>query len=131
MTEIPEDLKYTKEHEWVRVSGAEGTVGITDYAQAQLGDIVYVELPQVGNSVEQFGTLGVIESVKAASDLFAPVSGTVTGVNEIIRDHPEVINKSPYDEGWIIRMKLSDPSELDVLMSPSDYKAFVQSLGES
>lgn len=130
MALVPDDLKYTKEHEWVRVADAEGTIGITDYAQNQLGDIVYVELPQIGAKVEQFETFGVIESVKAASDIFAPVSGEVTAVNDAIRDHPEVINQSPYDDGWIIRMKLSDLSEIDVLMSPSDYKAFVESLGE-
>lgn len=130
MALVPDDLKYTKEHEWVRLADTEGTIGITDYAQNQLGDIVYVELPQIGAKVEQFETFGVIESVKAASDMFAPVSGEVIAVNDAIRDHPEVINQSPYDDGWIIRMKLSDLSEIDVLMSPSDYKAFVESLGE-
>ncbi len=130
MAAIPEDLKYTKEHEWVRVSDSEGAIGITEYAQNQLGDIVYVELPEVGKKIEQFEAFGVIESVKAASDLYMPVSGEVGAVNEAVRDRPELINTSPYDQGWIMKIKISDTSELDVLMSPSDYESLVASLGE-
>lgn len=130
MTAILPDRKYTKEHEWVRVSDAEGTVGITDYAQAQLGDVVYVETPEIGKKIEQFETFGVIESVKAASDLYMPVSGVVTAANDALRDHPEMVNQSPHDQGWIIKIKITDPKELDVLLSPADYESYVASLGE-
>lgn len=130
MTSAPQDLKYAKDHEWVRISDSEGTIGITDYAQVQLGDIVYVEMPEIGRKFEQFETFGVIESVKAASDLFIPVGGVVSAVNDALRDHPELVNQSPYDQGWIIKVRISDPAELDVLMSPSDYESLVASLGE-
>ncbi len=124
----PADLKYTNDHEWVRVAGAEATVGITDFAQKQLGDVVFVELPVVGSEVTQFETFGTIESVKAASDLYAPVSGTVVESNAAIKDRPELVNPSPYGEGWLVKVKMKDKKELDVLLSPSDYEALVGSL---
>lgn len=126
--EYPSDLKYTQEHEWARVEGGRATVGITDYAQGQLGDVVYVELPSPGAKVRFMETFGVVESVKAASDLFAPVSGTVVEVNERLEDQPELVNQSPYGDGWMIVVELSDPSELDKLMSADEYAAYVEGL---
>ncbi len=117
----PDDLRYSKEHEWVRVDGAQATIGITSFAADELGDIVFVELPEPGAEVRQFGTFGVIESVKAVSDLYAPVSGEVTEVNEALRDRPELVNGDPFGEGWIAKLTLSDPSELDGLMDAAAY----------
>lgn len=126
--EYPSDLRYTQEHEWARVEGGRATVGITDYAQGQLGDVVYVELPSPGTKVRFMETFGVVESVKAASDLFAPVSGTVVEVNERLEDQPELVNQSPYGDGWMIVVELSDPSELNQLMSADEYAAYVEGL---
>ena len=123
--ETPSELLYTKEHEWVSFDGDNVTVGITDYAQGELGDIVFVELPQVGDSVTQDESFGTIEAVKAVSDLYSPVSGEVTEVNEALEDAPEIINNSPYEEGWMIKIKLSDPSEKDNLLSADDYKKLI------
>ena len=120
--QFPKDLKYTEEHEWVSVDGDVATVGITDYAQSELGDLVFVELPQVDESVAQMQVFGTVEAVKAVSDLYAPVSGTITEVNELLNDAPETVNKDPYGEGWMIKIKLSDTSELDNLLSAEDYK---------
>jgi glycine cleavage system H protein len=117
----PDDLRYSKEHEWVRVDGAQATIGITSFAADELGDIVFVELPEPGAEIRQFGTFGVIESVKAVSDLYAPVSGEVTEVNEALRDRPELVNGDPFGEGWIARLTLSDPAELDGLMDAAAY----------
>jgi glycine cleavage system H protein len=117
----PDDLRYSKEHEWVRVDGAQATIGITSFAADELGDIVFVELPEPGAEVRQFGTFGVIESVKAVSDLYAPVSGEVIEVNEALRDRPELVNGDPFGEGWIARLTLSDPAELDGLMDAAAY----------
>jgi glycine cleavage system H protein len=117
----PDDLCYSKEHEWVRVDGAQATIGITSFAADELGDIVFVELPEPGAEVRQFGTFGVIESVKAVSDLYAPVSGEVIEVNEALRDRPELVNGDPFGEGWIARLTLSDPAELDGLMDAAAY----------
>jgi glycine cleavage system H protein len=118
----PKDLKYSKSDEWVRVQGDEAVIGITDYAQDQLGDIVYVELPwDGGSSVKQEEKFGDIESVKATSELISPVSGEVVKVNEELKDHPELINDNPYDEGWMLVVKLSDKSELDNLMDADQY----------
>jgi glycine cleavage system H protein len=117
----PDDLRYSKEHEWVRVDGAQATIGITSFAAGELGDIVFVELPEPGAEIRQFGTFGVIESVKAVSDLYAPVSGEVTEVNEALRDRPELVNGDPFGEGWIARLTLSDPAELDGLMDAAAY----------
>ncbi|HLA80579.1 MAG TPA: glycine cleavage system protein GcvH [Thermoleophilia bacterium] len=125
----PEDLRYSKEHEWVKVGGDRGRVGITDYAQEELGDVVNVELPPIGRTVRQFNPFGVVESVKAVQDLYAPVSGTVVAVNEKLRDTPEVINQAPYGEGWMIQVKLENPAELDNLMSAAEYQGFLQTKG--
>ncbi len=122
---IPDDVMYTREHEWVRIEGDEVTVGITDYAQEQLGDIVYVELPTVGDSVARESTFGVLESVKAVSDCFAPISGEVTEANGMLDDHPETVNTDPYGEGWIIKVNLSEKTELEDLLTPEQYEAFV------
>ncbi|SRR5579871_1687741 len=123
----PANLKYSKSDEWVRVEGDEATIGITDYAQDQLGDIVYIELPwNVGQSVSSDSKFGDIESVKATSELISPVSGEVTKVNDALRDTPELVNDAPYEGGWMLVVKLSDPSELDKLMSADEYKAYLE-----
>jgi glycine cleavage system H protein len=120
--EIPKDLQYTEEHEWIFLDGDIATIGITDYAQGELGDIVFIELPDVDSTVQQMESFGTIEAVKAVSDLFSPVSGKVVEVNEILTDTPETINKDPYGDGWIIKVKLSDQSELDNLLAANDYE---------
>jgi glycine cleavage system H protein len=117
----PEDLRYSKEHEWVRVDGSTATIGITSFAADELGDIVFVELPEPGASVSQFAPFGVVESVKAVSDLFAPISGTVSEVNEALRDQPELLNTDAFGEGWVARVELADPGELDALMDAAAY----------
>ncbi|HEX6140547.1 MAG TPA: glycine cleavage system protein GcvH [Candidatus Limnocylindria bacterium] len=117
----PDDLRYSKDHEWVRADGATATIGITSFAADELGDIVFVELPEVGSRVEQFGTLGVIESVKAVSDLYAPVGGEVSEVNEALRDRPELLNGDPFGEGWIARIAVDDAAQLDSLLDASAY----------
>jgi glycine cleavage system H protein len=119
----PDDLSYSKEHEWVRVDGSRATIGITSFAADELGDIVFVELPEPGAGLSQFGTFGVVESVKAVSDLYAPVSGEVVEVNEALRDAPELLNSDPFGEGWIAKVELADSSELDNLMDSSAYAA--------
>jgi len=118
---IPTELRYTTEHEWIRAEGDLGTVGITDYAQDQLGDIVYLDLPATGSTLEQGSKLGEIESVKAVSDLYAPVSGEVIEVNEDAVDEPEAINNDPYGRGWLIRIRLSNPPQLDKLLTGEEY----------
>lgn len=120
----PKDLRYTKTHEWVRVEGDVATIGITDYAQNELGDITYLELPEVGSQVTQNEPLGVIESVKAASDIYAPVSGEVIERNERVIESPDLVNRSPYDEAWLIKVKVTNPSELEALMDADEYDAF-------
>jgi len=125
--EIKDDLKYTKEHEWVKVEGDVATVGISDYAQKELGDVVFVELPQVGTLVEQMKPFGVIEAVKAVSDLFAPLSGEVVEVNTQLESQSNLINSDPYGQGWIIRIKMKDPKELNALLSSADYRKLVES----
>ena len=124
---VPEGLQYSKEHEWVKVEGDEAVIGITDHAQDQLGDIVYIELPDVGQSVEQFKTFGVVESVKAASDLYAPVSGEVIAINEALSKSPEKINEEPYGAGWMIRVRLKDPNELNNLLDAAAYEKEIAS----
>lgn len=121
----PKDLKYTREHEWIRVSGKRAIVGITDHAQGELGDVVFVELPAVGDTTTQGGEFAVVESVKAVSEVYAPVSGTVIEVNQSLTDQPELINQDPYGDGWIAVIELADPMELDNLMTDEDYAAFV------
>ena len=122
---VPTDLRYTKDHEWVRVDGDVATVGITAYAADQLGDIVFVELPATGTALEQFATFGVVESVKAVSDLFAPLSGEVTETNPGLTGQPELVNSEPYGEGWMLRLKVADASQLDELLDPEAYDKLV------
>jgi len=122
----PENVKYTKEHEWVRVENGTAVVGITGYAQEQLGDVVYVELPDVGAELTQFSTCGTIESVKTVSDLYAPVSGEVVKINEELDENPELINDDPYGAGWILEVSLSNPDELQQLLSAGEYEAFIK-----
>lgn len=119
----PTNYRYTREHEWIAVNGNIGTIGITDYAQNSLGDIVYVDMPKMGDSVSANSTFGSVESVKAVSDLFSPVSGTVTEVNEILKTEPDKINSAPH-ETWIIKVELSDPSEFDALLDATTYEKF-------
>jgi glycine cleavage system H protein len=119
----PDDLSYSKEHEWVRQDGTRATIGITSFAADELGDIVFVELPEVGATLTQFGTFGVVESVKAVSDLYAPVSGEIVEVNEALRDSPELLNSDPFGEGWIAIVEMSDRSELDTLLDADGYAA--------
>jgi glycine cleavage system H protein len=122
----PSDRKYTKEHEWVRADGDAGTVGITDYAQDQLGDIVFVDVPAPGTKVTALAKFGEIESVKAVSELFSPVSGEVLERNEALADNPQWVNDDPYGQGWMLRLRLSATAELDKLMSAEDYETFLQ-----
>jgi len=124
--EFPEDLRYTREHEWARTKGTRIVVGITDFAQDQLGDVVYVELPDVGDPVKKGESFGVVESPKAVSELFAPISGKVIEVNSPLSDAPETINEDPDEEGWMIAIEPSDPKELEALMDAKTYRAFVQ-----
>jgi glycine cleavage system H protein len=124
--DFPEELHYTEEHEWVLVEDNVASIGITDFAQDSLGDIVFVELPDVGATVEVGKPFGVVESVKAVSDIYSPVTGEVVEVNEELPDAPETVNTSPYEDAWMIKVKLTDASELDELMSADDYKEFLQ-----
>jgi len=123
---FPEELKYTKEHEWVRLKGNTATVGITDWAQEQLGDVVFVELPEEGEGVEKGDTFGVVESTKSVSDLYLPISGTVVEVNDPLLDAPEIINDDCYGEGWMIRIEMSDKSDLSDLMNAEEYEAYIK-----
>jgi glycine cleavage system H protein len=125
--ELPEDLKYTREHEWISLDGDVATVGITDHAQEQLGDVVYVELPGVGDRVEKSEPFGVVESTKAVSDVYSPVTGEVAEVNDDLPDSPELVNEDPYGDGWLVKIKLSDASELDDLLTAAEYRAFIES----
>ena len=122
---IPADLRYTKEHEWVRVDGDVATIGITRHAADQLGDIVFVELPAPGKTLEQFATFGVVESVKAVSDLFAPVGGEVVEANGALAAAPEVVNSDPYGAGWMLRIRLADAAQVDGLLDPAAYEALI------
>lgn len=121
----PDNLRYTKEHEWVLVEGDSGVVGITDHAQHELGDIVYVDLPKVGASVELGKSLGSVESVKAVSDIYSPVSGEVVAVNDILSQSPEKLNQDPHGEAWLVKVRLSAPDQLKTLLSAADYRAYV------
>jgi len=121
MSNIPSDLKYTKSHEWVRVSGDTATIGITDHAQHELTDIVFVELPETGKQFKSGEAVAVVESVKTASDIYSPVSGEVTAVNQKLTQHPELVNSDPYGEGWFFEVKLSQPAELNGLLQPAEY----------
>jgi glycine cleavage system H protein len=121
----PETFRYTKEHEWVRIAGDAGTVGITDHAQKELGDIVYVDLPKVGTRVEKGKPLGSVESVKAVSDIFAPVSGEVIEVNDVLTNKPETLNEDPHGAGWLVKIKLSVSGEIQQLLSAEDYQKYI------
>ncbi len=123
--EFPVNLRYTKEHEWARQEGNRVVVGITDYAQKELGDVVFVELPEVGTTVEAMGTFGVVESVKAVSDLYAPVSGTIVEANIILEDQPELVNASPYGQGWMVVIEAVHVEELQQLLTAAEYQAYV------
>ena len=122
------NIRYTKEHEWVRLDGDVATIGISDYAQGQLGDIVFVELPEPGRRVDQFKELAVVESVKAASEIYAPVGGEVVAVNEALTDDPAKVNGDPLGDGWFLRLRVANPAELDALMSEDDYRSYVAGL---
>ncbi len=122
---FPENLKYTKDHEWILVAGDTGTVGITDHAQGELGDVVFVELPAVGKVLKQHDTFGTIEAVKAVSDLYAPVSGTVLEVNEELSSAPDLVNKDAYGKGWMVKLKISNPADLSTLLDATGYSALV------
>jgi len=122
---IKDNLKYTKDHEWLRLDGEIGTIGITDFAQGELGDIVFVELPAVGKTINAGDSFGTIEAVKTIADLYAPVSGEVVEVNKALSDNAAVINSDCYNAGWIVRVRLSDPSEADALLSPSEYSEMI------
>lgn len=124
--EYPKELRYSQEHEWVAVEDDIATIGITDYAQEQLGDVVYVELPEVGTQVAKDDAFGVVESVKAVSDIYAPVSGTVTAINVGLPEGPETLNEDPYGDAWLIRVAMSDPTELEELMTAAEYEKFVE-----
>jgi len=123
---VPANLKFTKDHEWVKVEGSEALIGITDYAQSELGEIVFVELPAVGESRVLGTVFGTVEAVKAVSDLFMPISGEVLSINEALEDKPELVNESPYEEGWMIRVALKDLSELDTLLTAEQYTEFIK-----
>jgi glycine cleavage system H protein len=125
MSNVPADLRYTKEHEWARREGDQARVGITAYAQEQLGDVVFVELPKVGARVSSMKTFGVVESVKAVSDLYAPLSGEVVAVNDALSKQPEAVNRDPYGEGWMVVIKLTDPAEYETLLSPEAYERLI------
>jgi glycine cleavage system H protein len=128
--EFPEDLKYTREHEWVALDGKVATVGITDHAQHQLGDVVFVELPAVGDRVEKSDAFGVVESTKAVSDVYAPVSGEIAEVNDDLPDNPELLNEDPYGDGWMVKITLTDTSDLEDLLSADEYRTYVEESAE-
>ena len=119
---VPRELRYTKEHEWVRVEGGEAVVGVTDYAQGELGDVIFVELPAPGKTVEPMKAFGTIDAVKTVSDLFAPVGGEVTAVNESLKENPALVNKEPYAAGWMVRIRMTDPKEAEGLLTAEDYE---------
>ncbi len=122
---IPADLRYTKDHEWAKIDGDIATVGITDYAQGELGDIVFVELPQPGDTFDEGDAFGTIEAVKAVSDMYMPLNGEITEINGVLEDEPETVNNSPYEDGWMIKIKMSDPSQADNLLSADQYNEII------
>lgn len=126
MAKIPDDLHYSKDHEWVRVDGNVATVGITDYAQDSLGDVVYVELPKVGDDFAANESFGSVESVKAVSEVFSPVSGEIVGINEALADTPEKVNQDPYGDGWMIRVQMSNSGEVDSMLTAAEYEDFTK-----
>jgi len=130
MANVPEDLHYSKDHEWVRVEGGEAIIGITDYAQNSLGDVVYVELPKAGDEFAANESFGSVESVKAVSEVFTPVAGIVAKINEALADEPEVVNSDPYGKGWMIRIKMAHPGEVDSLLTAAEYEDFTKAESE-
>jgi glycine cleavage system H protein len=122
---VPQELRYSKEHEWVRLDGDTATIGITHFAQEQLGDVVFVELPEKGATIRQFSSLGVVESVKAASDIYSPISGEVLERNVKVIEKPELVNQKPYEDGWMLKVKLADKGELQKLLSADDYRSHI------
>jgi glycine cleavage system H protein len=130
MANVPEGLHYSKDHEWLKVEGDTATVGITDHAQSSLGDVVYVELPKVGDTFGAHDTFGSVESVKAVSELFLPVAGEVTAVNESLNDEPEKVNGDPYGDGWMVRVRLSNAGEVDGLLNAAEYEDYIKSEAE-
>ncbi|KXK51890.1 MAG: glycine cleavage system H protein [Chlorobi bacterium OLB5] len=122
---IPDGLKYTKEHEWIKVEGNTGTIGLTDYAQGELGDIIYVDVTTVGSDVAQGDTFGTVEAVKTVSDMYAPVSGKIAEFNSAVNDNPASVNQDPYGAGWLVKMEISNMGDLDSLLSPEEYKNLV------
>ncbi len=130
MADFPDNLQYTKDHEWIRVTGDEGVIGITDFAQEALGDVVYVELPRVGDKFEKSDPFGSVESVKSVSELFIPVSGEILEINEALADAPESVNNEAYKSGWMIKVKIAKTGELDSLLSSSEYEDFCKAQGE-
>jgi glycine cleavage system H protein len=125
MSNIPENLRYSRDHEWLRIDGDTAVVGITDYAQNSLGDVVYLDLPRVGDKFDAHAGFGSVESVKAVSEIFMPVAGEVIEVNEAVNDAPEMVNQDPYGEGWMIKLKVTNPGEVDALMSAAEYEEFI------
>jgi glycine cleavage system H protein len=125
MANIPENLRYSKDHEWVSVDGDNATIGITDYAQHQLGDVVYVELPKAGETFTEHEAFGSVESVKAVSEIFTPISGEVTEVNDGLNDTPEIVNSDPYEGGWMVKLKMSNAGEIDALLSAAEYEEYL------
>ena len=130
MANVPEDVHYSKDHEWVRVDGEEAIIGITDYAQNSLGDVVYVELPKAGDKFSTGESFGSVESVKAVSEVFTPVSGAIARINESLADEPEKVNSDPYGEGWMIRVLMSNPAEVDSLLTAAEYEDFTKAESE-
>jgi len=126
MANVPEDLHYSKDHEWIKVEGDVGTIGITDYAQNSLGDVVYVELPKVGDKFEAHESFGSVESVKAVSEIFTPVGGEIIGVNESLQDEAEKVNTDPYGDAWMIRIRMTNPGEVDSLLNAAEYEDFTK-----
>ena len=124
----PSDFRYSKDHEWIKAEGDTATIGITDFAQKQLGDVVYVELPAVGATLDIHQTIGVVESVKAVSEVYSPLSGEVSAVNEELNNSPEILNRDPHGQGWIIRLRLKNKADLDQLMTAADYEKFLEGL---
>ena len=127
---LPEDIKYSKEHEWIKVSGNIAIIGVSDYAQDQLGEVVFVELPDEGEEFEKGDAFGVIESVKSVNDIYAPISGRIVEVNDPVADSPEIVNEDPYGEGWLVKIEMTDPKELADLMSAKDYEAYIKEESE-
>ena len=130
MANVPEDLHYSKDHEWVRVEGDQAIIGVTDYAQNSLGDVVYVELPKAGDKFAASEPFGSVESVKAVSEVFTPIAGSITSINESLADEPEKVNSDPYGDGWMIRLKMDNPGEVDSLLSAAEYEDFTKAESE-